>query len=146
MKTVMMPIKAIHARRIFRGEKTLEIRKSRPMAVGEYRVLLYISKEKGKEKDLHPFALKYGGKIAGEFIVRNSYPMRKDEYGEYPEADVLHACMTQDTVHAYARGRQLYGLCVEEPKLYREPRELESYGIQRPPQNWRWVENDAEIH
>lgn len=97
----MMPIKAIHARRIFRGEKTLELRKSRPMAVGEYRVLLYISKEKGKEKDL---------------------------------------------VQEYARGRQLYGLCVEEPKLYREPRELESYGIQRPPQNWRWVENDAEIH
>lgn len=134
----MMPIGAVYAEAIFSGAKTLEIRKSRPIAVGEYRVLMYVSKDHGK--GVSRFAKKYAGTVAGEFLVRNSYPLRVNEFGDYAERDVNRACLTQELLKQYAGAHEVYGLCVEDPKLYREPMTLEEFGMERAPQSWRWIE------
>lgn len=93
------------------------------------------------------------GKVIGEFVCNNIY-----------EIDPAHAietfiseesCVSPRQMHEYLRGKTGYGWCVSDLKIYDQPEELSEFTglrktkfgaepvpITRPPQSWRYVEEE----
>ena len=165
MKAVLISIRPKWVEKIASGEKTLEVRKTRPKLETPFKCYIYCTGVKrsplGEYVEVHR---KTGGavdewqeKVMGEFTCdRIGQVLWDGEYGtsyDCSDDDVAAACLTRDELDAYGKHRPLYMWHISGLKLYGEPKELAQFDgmretrfgfelrqLERPPQSWCYVE------
>ena len=119
------------------GQKTVEVRKTRPKMNPPFKCYIY----------------KCGnGKVIGEFLCDEIIEDRT--YG-HNEEFYRAACMSAYDAAAYAMQSPMYGWHISDLRVYDHPRDLweftglrqtrfgwEPVPITRPPQSWRYVEEE----
>lgn len=137
MKAVLMSIHPKWCEKIFRGEKTIEVRKTAPKLETPFTVYVYQTRHKCErgESPLKVDALDeiFGcGKVIGSFVCDEIYvrPANVIYYGKGQEdyLDLLKsACVTEREVLDYMGGqfnRDTYFWHVTDLKIYDKPKEL----------------------
>jgi predicted transcriptional regulator len=115
MKTVIISLHEKWWKKILSGDKTLEIRKSKPAAAEPFRVLVYITGT---------------GCIHGMFHCPEVMEIKSYE-GITKESKVSF-----DRLNEYGKGKTLAGWKVTEATEFYTPHPISLYGIKRPPQTW----------
>ena len=166
MKAVMLSLRPQWAEKIFNGEKTIEVRKSRPSIPTPFKVYVYMTKHKWIFK-LLPFLKNRFAKVIGKFVCD-----RIDEYtfSNYEaryrinDVDLAKTCLNHPELIAYGKSKYLYGWHITEPLLFDKPRDITEfvlYGkcaedckdrmtckyfkrtfLKRPPMSWYYIEAD----
>lgn len=153
-KNILISIKPQYCNMIFAGEKTLEIRKNKPLCGFPVRVFVYCSeantKDPNKVLETHSNGKIYrcNGKVMGEFVcdgvVRNN-PSIKGEKRDF--SNLADACLSDDELFAHSGYRALYGWHVSDVTLYDKPKDLSEFcnmtgkTLKLPPQSWSYVES-----
>lgn len=134
-KAVLISIRQGWCQKIMNGQKTIEVRKTRPKMNPPFKCYIY----------------KCGsGKVIGEFLCDEIIEDRT--YG-HNEEFYRAACMSACDVAAYAMQSPMYGWHISNLRIYDHPRDLWEFTglrqtkfglapgpITRPPQSWRYVE------
>ena len=192
MIAVLISIRPKWCEKIISGEKTIEVRKTRPKMDTPFKCYIYCTQSadmlwilKERERYLHPDkiadvfkaakcggAYRGNGKIIGEFVCDDIFEriVRVGAICEPPKycicdwnmdctpLDTLlaDACLTKDELEKYLDGGVGYGWHISNLRIYDHPRDLwEFAGLQRetefglapkpitrPPQSWRYVEEE----
>ncbi len=136
-KAVLISIRPMWSQKIMSGQKTVEVRKTRPKMNPPFKCYIY----------------KCGnGKVIGEFLCDQIIEDRT--YG-HNEEFYRAACMSAYDAAAYAMQSPMYGWHISDLRVYDHPRDLweftglrqtrfgwEPVPITRPPQSWRYVEEE----
>ena len=148
MKEVMMSIQPKWCELIANGEKTIEVRKTKPNLKTPFKVLIYCTKPSKKYQTVAgPMVLnddelfklpngeiKYGNSI--ELIAYDDYSednfLNGKVIGEFicdyiyekMSYDCEGSCVSVSELQKYANGKQLYGWHISDLKIYDEPKEL----------------------
>lgn len=136
-KAVLISIRPEWCEKIINGRKTIEVRKTRPKMNPPFKCYIY----------------KCGnGKVIGEFLCDQIIEDRT--YG-HNEEFYRAACMSAYDAAAYAMQSPMYGWHISDLRVYDHPRDLweftglrqtrfgwEPVPITRPPQSWRYVEEE----
>ena len=123
MKSVLLSLKPEWWEKIRSHEKTLEIRKSRPMDVElPVRVIVYATKPVGK--------------IVGEFL--SGHFLRRSNVGGLAARSMVPL---QELI-AYADGGEVFAWTIDDVVEYETPMALAALGVKRAPQSWMYVEVD----
>ncbi len=168
MKTVLISIRPKWCEKIISGEKTIEVRKTRPKMDMPFKCYIFRSVQGG---------------VIGEFVCDDIFEriVRVEASCEPPKycicdwnmdctpLDTLlaDACLTKDELEKYLDGGVGYGWHISNLKIYDTPRKLSEFKglckvesdccacpyynyskmdcdgrtIKRPPQSWRYVED-----
>ena len=125
MKSILLSLKPQWWELMRSGEKTLEIRKSRPREIElPARVLVYLPKPEGR--------------IVGEFVV--DHFVKTDKPGGLVKKSKVPLWQLEE----YAQGGLLYGWKVNDVVEYDIPQPLESVGVEHAPQSWMYAEIPAD--
>ena len=107
------------------GEKTIEIRKTKPQQVHyPFRVIVYVTGGIG---------------VVGKFDCNETIITIR------PELLIDGSCLTEAELQAYAAGKSLCGWRIKEGSVveYETPFSLErATGLTRPPQSWCYLHRD----
>lgn len=137
MKAVLISIRPEWCQKIVSGQKAIEVRKTRPKMNPPFKCYIY----------------KCGnGKVIGEFLCDQIIEDRT--YG-HNEEFYRAACMSAYDAAAYAMQSPMYGWHISDLRVYDHPRDLWEFTglretkfglapgpITRPPQSWRYVEEE----
>ena len=135
MKAVLISIQPKWCEKIFNGEKTIEVRKSRPKIDTPFKCYIYQTKKNAGLKHfdqdsnkLNDFLiLRKCGKVIGEFICDkvDAYTFSNYE-AQYRinDVDLMKTCLNFPELIAYGKGKDLYGWHISDLKIYDKPREL----------------------
>lgn len=141
-KSILLPIHPEWCEKIFRGEKTIEVRKTKPKLQTPFKCYVYCKKSKTpfllptySKGDLTDSDVWQNGneKVIGEFVVKKiteyEYLNQSFNYWSYDliDSDLLNACMTLREFNEYGQGKTLYGWHITNAKLYDKPRKLSSF-------------------
>lgn len=168
MKSVLISIKPKWCEKIASGEKTIEVRKTRPKIDTPFKCYIYMTQ--GKLKDLGIYSewvYKNRMKVIGEFICNNASELDYVYY--WNNGYEFATCLTYRQVADYGKGKTLYGWHISDLKIYDKPRELSEFSrpcsysglcfsckrtsfkkdgnllcntkITRPPQSWMYIED-----
>ena len=166
-KAVMISIRPKWCKKICNGEKTIEVRKTRPKLQPPFKCYIYCTKDKHLAfmqnqtgtnliacMDVDA-AIPVGGvignsKVIGEFTCDRIYGLAPLNHA--PDDVEQQACMTREEIVRYLKGVG-YGWHISELKIYDTPKDLgdftglretkfgsEPVTIKRPPQSWCYVE------
>lgn len=150
-KAVMLSIRPKWVEKIANGEKTIEVRKTRPKLETPFKCYIYCTLPKYPHEDFiatnYPRPQFYGGgKIIGEFTCDRIYEIRKrgipenfdycylslDEWGnddiETEIRAISASCVSKEELNAYgAKAPLLYGWHISDLRIYDAPRELSEF-------------------
>ena len=148
MKAVLMSIHPKWCEKIFRGEKTIEVRKTAPKLETPFTVYVYQTRHKCKRGDLSLIvdALDeiFGcGKVIGSFVCNKIYSFITFGAGAVcidsdwnqipPERVIKETCLTEQQIMDYLeRGignYEGYGWHITEANLFDTPKELSEFYI-----------------
>ena len=149
---IMISIRPKWCELIANGEKTIDIRKTRPKLVAPFKCYIYCTSIKYMNLDeyvrLHRATDgkidQWHGKVIGEFICDHIDYVRN--YGDCVDMyDVEASCLSAMEIINHAKGKDgnfihTFGWHISELKIYDEPKELSAFGLKKPPQSWRYVE------
>lgn len=174
MKSILMSIKPKYCALIERGEKTIEVRKTRPKIETPFKVYMYCTKEKNDTffttQHFATYSIAYvgNGKVIGEFVCDMVEKIMPDSeyysYGYNIDDDMMpEICLTRKELCDYGNGKHLYGLHISDLKIYDNSKELSEFKvlkkspkgcgciyleyesyISRPPQSWCYVEENVD--
>ena len=122
MKAVLISIRPKWVEKIASGEKTLEVRKTRPKLETPFKCYIYCTNSGvamgmwGKH-----------GKVVGEFVCDGIYPVCYTMDGFADVVDCNLSCLKPSDFIAYGKGKPLYGWHISGLKLYGEPKELSEF-------------------
>ena len=162
-KAVLISIRPKWVEKIANGEKTIEVRKTKPKLETPFKCYIYCTLPKYPHEDFiatdYPMPQFYGGgKVIGEFTCDRIDKLVPtiEPYGIYDISDdyVLQTCLANGALWDYGKGATLYGWHISDLKIYDRPRELREFRkpefptglrladdeIKRPPQSWCYVE------
>lgn len=147
MKAVLISIRPEWVKKILTGEKTLEVRKTRPKLETPFKVYIYCTNPKNimlwnarsyiyaDDHSHNAFDRCWNGSVVGEFICN------------------VNGCIGLDQIKSYGGNKKLYGWYISDLKIYDIPKELSEFkglrktkfgyapvGIKHPPQSWCYVE------
>lgn len=148
---VLISIRPKWCEKIADGEKTIEVRKTRPKLETPFRCYIY------RTKGIVPHIINgkwvkiaVGGTVIGEFVCDKIYELAPLNHA--PDDVEQMACLTREEIVQYLRGVG-YGWHISNLRIYDHPRELweftglretkfgaEPVPITRQPQSWRYVE------
>ena len=155
MKAALISIRPEWCAKIASGEKTIEVRKTRPKLETPFKCYIYCTLPRYPHEDFietdYPKPQFYGGgKVIGEFVCDQ---IIEDHTFGHDEKFYSAACMSACDAAAYAMQSPMYGWNISNLKIYDVPRELASltglratrfgaapYDIKRAPQSWCYVE------
>lgn len=144
-KAVLISIRPQWCEKIVNGEKTIEVRKTRPKLETPFKCYIYCTLPKYPHEDFiatdYPRPQFYGGgKVIGEFICDRIYKIDKDStdflfkagglsvYKQAAEEKCgLCVAMTDDELHGYLGYCQGYGWHISDLLIYDKPRELTEF-------------------
>ena len=155
MKAVLLSIRPKWCELIARGEKTLEVRKTRPKLKTPFKCYIYCTAKYDRRRDGY-FQGQCCGKVIGEFLCDRIETIDCDSRAyEKHSAD---ACMSKDDFIGYCNGQALYGWHITDLKIYDIPRALSNYrrcrkcgsdngcehcdglrDVEKPPQSWCYI-------
>lgn len=149
MKSVMISIRPKWCEKIVGGEKTIEVRKTRPKLETPFKCYIYCTHGKRLHEDsaatgLPNPQLDGGGKVIGEFVCCHIDALARVGYmgsGEMPRYNILNAdarirpakelfqraCLTEDEAEDYLKGRYGFGWHISNLKIYDQPKELNEF-------------------
>ncbi len=159
-KAVMISIRPKWCEKICNGEKTIEVRKTRPKLETPFKCYIYctmdhpyISVSCGELDKLNYRTNTVGrcnGKVIGEFICDRIYELAPLNHA--PDDVEQQACLTREEIVRYLKGAG-YGWQISDLKIYETPKQLDEFTflretkfgsepvtIKRPPQSWCYVE------
>ena len=135
MKSVMLSLRPQWCEKIFNGEKTIEVRKSRPSIPTPFTVYVYMTKRKWIFK-LLPFLKNRFAKVIGSFVC-DRVTCCQAYYGESGEKhltnlfedEIKRTCLTEHEMFDYIIGKDKkegtgWLWRITEPKLFDKPREI----------------------
>ena len=169
-KAVLISIRPKWCEKIVNGEKTIEVRKTRPKLEAPFKCYIYETGGFVEKDGTMTFML--GGTVIGEFmcdaISRVNICGFWDDSGKQLDNRLKETCLTSEKLCNYLSEKVGYGWHVSDLKIYAAPRELgelrracpnsfycescamyrendgtcgnESLRLLRPPQNWCYVE------
>lgn len=171
MKSVMLSIKPRYCEMIASGQKTIEVRKTRPKIETPFKCYIYqtktvyVSKNKANEF-LKPIQDKRFGKAICEFICdridkivhggtsnENIQLCIMDDDGQHRPLSneyLYQTGLTYAELDRYSNGGNLYGWHISSLKIYDKPKGLREFWhcgvklgakVSRPPQSWYYVED-----
>lgn len=137
-KAVLISIRPEWAQKIMTGQKTIEVRKTRPKMDTPFKCYIY----------------KCGnGKVVGEFLCDQIINI--DGAGRIPSDAARPTCLEPAELHQYLGAATGFGWHISDLRVYDTPRELGEFTglrttkdgfelslITRPPQSWRYVEEE----
>lgn len=164
MRAVLISIRPKWVEKIVRGEKTLEVRKTRPKLETPFRV--YIYRTKGTVPHIINgkwVQMEVGGTVIGEFTCDRIYGLAPLNHA--PDDVEQQACLTREEIVRYLKGVG-YGWHISKLEIYDTPKPLTAFKglckieadcggcpyynytkmecdgriIKRPPQSWCYVE------
>ena len=146
MKAVLISIQPKWVEMIVSGEKTIEVRKSRPKIETPFKCYIYCTNgdeliDIREEKYLQiekPFVLGHGKsnnvilssppivnrKVIGEFICDE---IIVDEKGENQDIICENACLTRQELYEYEPRKTIYGLHISNLKIYDKPKGVNEF-------------------
>ena len=148
MKAVLISIQPQWCHRIIDGEKTIEVRKTKPKLDTPFKVYIYCSAGSYDwRKD--PWTTAYfppsgectnmSQMVIGEFVcdcITPLYNVCADEWRllrgglhEIEKQLVGMACLTEEELHEYASGQYCFAWHISDLKIYDKPRELKEFAI-----------------
>ena len=160
-KAVMLSIRPKWCEKIASGDKTIEVRKTRPKLRTPFKCYIYCTLQGCNEffrVDLGGDVAKWNrgkwwsrkGKVIGEFTCDRIYEIAPLNHA--PDDVEKQACLTREEIVNYLKGTG-YGWHITDLRIYDAPCELseftglrntkfgaEPYDIKRPPQSWCYVE------
>lgn len=160
-KAVMLSVRPKWCEKIARGEKTIEVRKTRPKLETPFKCYIYCTQGNDARRLRGSW-----GKVIGEFTCDRIYKIDKDStdflfkagglsvYKQAAEEKCgLCVAMTDDELHGYLGHCQGYGWHISGLKIYDVPKKPSEftglrdtrfgaapYDIKRAPQSWCYVE------
>lgn len=167
MKSVMLSIRPKWCKKIIDGEKTIEVRKTKPKLETPFKCYIYctsgrtdlnipISPERLMQDYLDTGSMQSlncplgNGKVIGEFTCDRIYELAPLNHA--PDDVEKQACLTREEIVNYLKGTG-YGWHISDLLIYDQPRELSEftglrntrfgaapYDIKRAPQSWCYVE------
>lgn len=137
-KAVLISIRPDWCQKIMAGRKTIEVRKTRPKMNPPFKCYIY----------------KCGnGKVIGEFVCDEIISI--DGAGRIPSDIARPTCLEPAELHQYLGAAVGYGWHISYLVIYDHPRDLWEFTglretkfglapgpITRPPQSWRYVEEE----
>lgn len=134
-KAVLISIRPEWVDKILSGEKTLEVRKTRPKLEAPFKVYIYCTA--GKliyEVNNGMMCNISGGKlVVGEFTCNKTTNLFSNSRFWLNEDDVLQACLSAAEIRKYADGANgLYGWHISDLKIYDQPKDLNEFWL--PPE------------
>ena len=141
-KAVLISIRPKWVEKIASGEKTIEVRKTKPKLDPPFKAYIYCTMPKYPHEDFiltdYPKPQFYGGgKVIGEFTCDRIYKIDKDStdflfkagglsvYKQAAEEKCgLRVAMTGDELHGYLGHCQGYGWHITDLRIYDTPRDL----------------------
>lgn len=160
-KAVMLSIRPKWCEKIINGDKTIEVRKTRPKLDTPFKCYIYCTLQGCNEffrVDLVRDVAKWNrgkwadrkGKVIGEFTCDRIYELAPLNHA--PDDVEKQACLTREEIVGYLKGTG-YGWHISGLRIYDAPRELSEftglrdtrfgaapYDIKCPPQSWCYVE------
>lgn len=150
---VLISIRPKWCEKIADGEKTIEVRKTRPKLETPFKVYIYCTKAEErlafilKDGDENYGEIYHGKtffckvekcsvcdmwgkrqKVVGEFICDRVIDLFANSRFWLNEDDVRHTCLTADEIRTYANGaNKLYGWHISDLKIYSRPKELNEF-------------------
>ena len=156
-KAVLISIKPEWCEKIASGEKTIEVRKTRPKLPTPFKCYIYCTN--GPRNRL----VGSQRKVIGEFVCDEVetydddtiHAFTHEDYSRWNDFDLDRACMHPEDFEHYANDNWLHGWHISDLKIYDNPKELSEfeglqktrfgyapYKITRPPQSFCYVEED----
>ena len=137
-KAVLISIRPEWCQKIMTGQKTVEVRKTRPKMDTPFKCYIY----------------KCGnGKVIGEFLCDEIINI--NGAGRIPSDAARPTCLEPAELHRYLGAATGFGWHISNLKIYDTPRKLSEFTglremkdgfelslIERPPQSWRYVEEE----
>lgn len=120
MKAVLISIQPKWCEMIASGEKTIEVRKTRPKIETPFKVYVYMTKHKWIFK-LLPFLKNRFAKVIGEFVCDD---IIVDERGENADVFSKYAQLSLVEQKKYGANKPLFGWHITDLKIYYKPKEL----------------------
>lgn len=164
-KAVMLSIRPKWVEKIASGEKTIEVRKTRPKLPTPFKAYIYCSQGNDARRLRGSW-----GKVIGEFTCDRIYELAPLNHA--PDDVEKKACLTREEIVNYLKGTG-YGWHISDLRIYDAPRELsefrrscqnswycescamyrgnngtcgnESLQIKRAPQSWCYVEEAEDV-
>lgn len=166
MKAVMISIRPEWCEKIASGEKTVEVRKTRPKIEPPFNAYIYCTKVKFNPHEHLRNNLHYDdstikvcegqGKVIGEFVCDEIFPIRVFENGsiqDYMCHSMERSLVPYDDISAYiGKNKTGYGWHISDLVIYEKPKELSEFiglrktkfgyaqTVAKPPQSWCYVE------
>lgn len=164
-KAVLISIRPEWVEKIARGEKTVEVRKTRPKLDAPFKCYIYCTQGNDARRLRGSW-----GKVIGEFICDRVETIKAatEPYGIYDVDDdfVAQTRLVDGALWDYGKGATLYGWHISNLKIYDSPKQLSAFKglckievgcgecpyynytkmecdgrtIKRPPQSWCYVE------
>ena len=151
-KAVMLSIRPKWCEKIARGEKTIEVRKTRPKLETPFKCYIYCT-----QSGVALGAWGKHGKVIGEFTCDRIFPINVFDNGGIQNWFFEHmerSCLTYERLADYiGNGKTGYGWHISDLRIYDAPRELSGFtglrdtrfgaapfDIKRAPQSWCYVE------
>lgn len=141
-KAVMLSVRPKWCEKICSGEKTIEVRKTRPKMNTPFKCYIYCTLPKYPHEDFiatdYPRPQFYGGgKVIGEFVcdcVTPLYNVCMDDWKRLAgglhniEKELVNqACLTEANLHTYAGGKNCFAWHISDLRIYDQPRELTAF-------------------
>lgn len=133
MKSVLISINPKWCRLIAQGEKTVEVRKTKPKIDVPFKCYIYCTKDNTDvvpsriwwKADKTGFQYILNGKVIGEFIcdqIENGHYV-------YPFSKYINekACLSQEEIEEYAQGKPLSYWHISNLVIYDKPKELSEF-------------------
>ena len=166
-KAVMLSIRPKWVEKIANGEKTIEVRKTKPKLKTPFKCYIYCTRNKhlafvqnaaginliaclNAETVITVGCSVGNGKVIGEFTCDRIYELAPLNHA--PDDVEKQACLTREEIVNYLKGTG-YGWHISDLRIYDTPKELSEftglrdtkfgaapYEIKRPPQSWCYVE------
>lgn len=143
-KAVMLSIRPKWVEKIANGEKTIEVRKTKPKLKTPFKCYIYCTMPDAKDPhqilEIHGAGgkiRKANGKVIGEFVcdcVTPLYNVCMDDWKRLAggmhniEKELVNqACLTEANLHTYAGGKNCFAWHISDLRIYDQPRELTAF-------------------
>lgn len=163
MNEIMLSIRPKWCELIASGQKTIEVRKTKPKCNVPFKVYIYCTKQvvngemlltydkkvEGRNKGFRDGGdIPLAGKVIGEFVCDRIVnvdcdsvaPFDKDS-GSYIDKQI---CIDREQFLEYTRFRCCFGWHISDLIIYDKPKDLSDFGMKRPPQSFCYVEKERE--
>ena len=161
----MMSVRPEWLWKILDGQKTIEVRKTRPVLEPPFKVYLYCTKggdelwhgDRNRQRTFgHGGSYRMNGTVCAEFVCDRIYQIvvRRgkgmillDGCDEAPFTNDNKMCLTKPQLYDYLGSAKGYGFHITELRTYDAARSIGDFRyrwcidrISRPPQSWFYVE------